>query len=226
MKKKAILLTLAGMLILSMCLTLPVTATLSPCGWSALPMTDNIDDVYNYTAGELPGTGIQGAFHPEIDISRVFLLGVDLYIEFDATPQIAAHYLYTIFIDVDNDASSEYLFTTDTTNNNIVLLNQSDNLYWNGTGWSTIQFAATMQSFSGNNVTIQDMDEPLEDYYSSAKYAVMVSYTGDSPIVYADFAPLDPGAGGIPGFSWILTCFGIIAILGLLFLQKKEIPSL
>ena len=226
MKKKAILLNLVGMLILSMCLTLPVTATLSPCGWSALPMTDPIDDVYNRTAAQLPGAGTQGAFHPEIDISRVFLLGVDLYIEFDANPQIGANYIYIIFIDVDNDESSEYRLISDNTAYYIVLQNESSGgLYWNGTGWSGTPVA--MQTISGNNLTIQDMDEPLGAYYSSAKYAVMVRYTGDSPILYEDFAPLDPGAGGeIPGFSWILTGFGIIAILGLLFLQKKEIPPL
>ncbi|MDD1777782.1 MAG: hypothetical protein LUQ65_06385 [Candidatus Helarchaeota archaeon] len=223
MKKKAILLNLVGILILSMCLTLPVTATFSPCGWSGLPMADNIDDVYNYTVGELPEQGIQGALHPEIDISRVFLLGVDLYIEFDATPQIGDNYSYVIFIDVDNDGNSEYLFLTDNTAYYIVLKNESSGLFWNGAAWGS---PVAMQSISGNNLTIQDMDEPLGDYYSSARYAVITGYYGDYPSIYADFAPLDPIGGGIPGFSWILACFGIIAILGLLFLQKKRIPSL
>jgi hypothetical protein len=224
MKKKGIFLTLLSVFLLSMCLTLPVMAYVSPCGWSALPMTDNADDVYQYNNGDSPWDGTQGAFHPEIDIRRVFLLGGDLYIEFDAPPQIGANYQYTIYIDVDDDAESEYVLISSVISYNIFLLRESDGLYWNGTGWSDGKLI--MQSISGNNLTFQDMDEPLPTYYSSAKYAVALGYIGELPTVYSDYAPLDPsGGGGIPGFAWIFTCFGIIAILGLLFLQKRVFPS-
>ncbi len=220
MKKKVLFLNLFCVLLLSMGLMAPVMAYASPCGWAALPMTDNTDDVYQYADGDSPWDGIQGAFHPEIDIRRVFLLGVDLYIEFDAIPQINADYQYTIYIDIDNDADSEYLLISSQISYNIFLLRESDGLYWNGTGWSATKLI--MQSISGNNLTFQDLDEPLPTYYSSAKYMVALGYIGDLPTIYSDYAPLDPSPDEIPGFAWIFTYFGIITILGLMLLQKRR----
>jgi hypothetical protein len=225
MKKTILFLTLLGTLVFSLFLTVPVLATPSPCGWSALPMTDAADDVFKYVPPFNPDTplkGTYGAFHPEIDIRRVFALGPDLYIEFDSTPQIGANYTYTIFIDTNNDENSEYRLLSNYGDHHLNLMRESDGSFWNGTGWSGAN-QMTMESISGYNLTFQDMDEYLPTF-NTAKYAVEVYYLGDMPYLYADSAPLNlGGGGGIPGFVWLFTCFGIITILGMVFLYKREI---
>ncbi len=185
-------------------------------------MTDNADDVFQYQYDEAPWSGTQGAFHPEIDIRRVFIIGADLYIEFDSTPQVNAIYPYTIYIDIDNDEDSDYDLLNTLAYNDFYLMRESDGLYWNITGGWSATNQKEMGSISGSNLTFVGLDDCIPTDFSIAKYAVVAGYSGDAPTLYTDYAPLDP-SGGIPGFAWIFTCFGIITLLGMVFLYKREI---
>jgi hypothetical protein len=226
MNKKLLFFPFVGVLLLSLFLPIPVLALSSNWGWSTLPMTDPANDVfqYNISAGEDPWDGIKGAFHPEIDILRVSLVGVNISIEFAAPPSLAVFHGYSIYIDLNNDGNSEYIVAT-FSYTVLYLKRESDGKYWNGTGWGD---PINIAFVSGNNLTITELDLAIPFSFSIAKYAVTASYSGDNPIIYKDFAPLDPspGSGGIPGFAWIFVCFGLIALLGIVLIQKHRLPPL
>jgi hypothetical protein len=230
MNKKVLFL---GILFLSLYLSIPVLALPSNCGWSTLPMTDPADDVIRYNVSvEDPWEGVKVDSHPEVDILRVSFVGVNLSIEFGTIPSLATYHGYSIYIDTDNDEESEYIIAT-FIYGELYLKRESDEYYWNTTnawsGWTGYPTRKNVASVSGSNLTIIDLNLAGIPNYKTAKYAITASNSTLNPIIYKDFAPLDPydiSDGGIPGFAWLFTCFALIALLGIIFLQKRVEPPL
>ncbi len=220
MKKRLIFLGIYSALVVSLLFMVPVTAQYSsPVGWSTLPFSDPVDDVYQYTGDSPCDNGEKGDFHGEIDIKTVFTSGPDLIIEFQSTPPTSDNnYQCTIYIDTNNGGEAEYYIAAGVGSGNLFLVRVSDHLYWNGSGWGSMSYLPT--SVSGNNLSIQDMDEPIPTF-ASERYGIVWGYIGADPTLYADYAPNDPSCG-IPGYSWLLALFSILTLMGLILYQRKN----
>jgi hypothetical protein len=224
MKKKSIYFGLLSTLVLALSFMLPIVAADSPCqcGWSTMPFTDTVNDVYQYNFGDSPWQGVKVATHDDIDIQVVDFSGNNLIIEFCATPGITTQQ-YSIYFDTNSDGTADYALSC--TTGAFYAVRISDYTYWNGTGWDLwAHKAAISHSISGNNLTIQNVNVPISGF-TSAKVAVAVGDTVDYPVLYSDYAPLDP-SGGIPGFPWLITLFSILTLMSLVLLRQKDKISL
>lgn len=210
MKKGTIFICLLCVYVVSLTALPPVAARTTSWGWSTLPITDAADDVYQYSEGQSAWEGSQGDYRNEIDIQAVVNTSTGIIIMFNTTPVADGPHEYTIDIDLDGNGNSEYHISE--LLGNFFIQRFSDAYYWNGAAWSeSISFIAS--SISGNNLTILGITPALGSL-DSAQIAVVVSYTGQSPTIYADYAPGEPSGSSIPGFTWVVACFiiGIIAL--------------
>ena len=95
---------------------------------------------------------------------------------------------------------------------NLFLKRINDSTYWTGSGWGgSMAYLAT--SVAGNNLSIQDMDEPISTF-ASERYGIVWGYSGESPTIYGDYAPSDPNCP-IPSFPWVLVLFSVLTIMGI-----------
>jgi hypothetical protein len=221
MKKRMIFLTIYSAMFVSLLFVVPVAAQIpSPVGWSSLPFTDPLNDVYEYT-GDTPCNGQKGSYTTEIDLKRVSAVGSDLLIEFQCCPIVGSNlYQCTIYIDTDDDGDTDYFIGMNSTNGQLYLRRTNDSLFWNGTGWGLE--SALPYTLIGDNLTIQNLDQPLSTF-ASERYAVVWAYIGDAPTFYADYAPNDPDCGSeIPGFPMLVCLFSLLAIMGLIQHQRRK----
>jgi hypothetical protein len=218
MNKKSTFLYFISILVISINVMVPVKALNSPSGWSMLPLTDSENDIFRYNIEDEPWQGIKGEFRDEIDVKGIFLQNTDLVIEFYSTPTVNDwNHGYTIYIDLNEDKESEYLILT--TTGFLYLYRENDSNIWNGTAWSGT-LSAFPHSISGNNLTLSNLSGPIPTF-ASAEIAVTVSYFGELPTVYIDFVPFDP-TGGIPSFTWVLTVFSLLTLMGIIFFRERE----
>ncbi len=217
MKKEMLLFCMLSIWVLSLVAVPPVAARTTAWGWSTLPFTDAADDVYEYTTSQKPAEGIQGDYRNDIDIEAVDFSSTGITIMFNATPVADGPHEYTIDIDKDGNGNSEYHVSE--LLGNFFLQRFSDAYYWNGASWSeSMSFLAI--SISGTNLTISGITTALGSL-ASVKFAIVVGYTGDTPTIYADYAPGEPADAGIPGFSWIFVCL-IIGLITLILRNRSS----
>ncbi|MHA1648770.1 MAG: hypothetical protein ACTSYB_01145 [Candidatus Helarchaeota archaeon] len=223
MKKVIPYFSVLSLLVLSFYLTVPVMAVDSPCGWSAIPMSDPKDDVWQATDPSKPWTGTLGNFRDEIDILNVTISGNSLQIEFEANVQIDINHQYTIYIDTNADGNSEYLIIGATGTIYFTLLRENDSKYWNGSDWTSALANFTIQT---NNQYLQLPNLTLAiPNLASAKIAVVAAYA-EQLTYYVDYAPIDPSGQGIPGYNMLLLLFGISMLLGIVLLTRKQESSI
>jgi hypothetical protein len=208
MKKGTIGFYLLIVCVLAFAALTPVAARTTSWGWSMMPFTDAVDDVYQYSEGQHAWEGTQGDYWNEIDIQMVVATTTGLTIIFNATPVADEPHEYTIDIDMDGNGNSEFHISEWL--GNFFLQRFSDGYYWNGADWtSSLTFIS--HGISGNNLTISSLTTALGSL-DTAQIAVVVSYTGESPTYYADYAPGEPSGSNIPGFVWLGACFSLCVI--------------
>ena len=171
MKKRMIFLGIYSALVVSLLFMVPVTAQYSsPAGWATLPFSDAVNDVYRYT-GDSPCGGDKGSYTTEIDIKTVFASGPDLVIQFQCCPIVGDNlYQCTIYIDTDTDGEAEYYIALGASSGNLFMKRVNDSLYWDGSGWGSMSYLP--YAIVDDNLSIQDMDEPLPAF-ASARYGIV-----------------------------------------------------
>ncbi len=221
--------------------TIPAT---NPCGWADLTDTikDTVDDVVRYELTGTPAGGTEGDYHNEIDIVNVSATiaprgspgDIDLLIWFADPPGEDETYTYILYIDNDTDGQTDYIIFTNYTYLPITakayvwlfyLQRVSDGKYWNDGVWydeggyNHLDFVL----FSGNRLYIYDVGraDAIANLYNS-QIGMIAAYTEDPTYIYADYLPTAPQDDKIPGFPWQVILFGIMSLLAISILYRRN----
>ena len=223
MRVKQIFTSTIGIMVISLLFLVPVgvNGATSPVGWAAMPVSDAADDVLRYTDLSKPGKGVLGDYHNEIDLQSITMSKGDLCLNFNETPLLTNDYWYSIYIDSDGDENTDAIIIWPSSGL-LVLFNYSTNTYWNSTSesWSATQ-SNLSHTFNEGQLALENIDIAISNI-STANIGITVCYVGDPSYYYADFTPLIPDSGGIPGYTFLLTLFSLLTLLGLVFLQQKR----
>jgi hypothetical protein len=211
-----------GLIVLCLLISVPVLAdgTVSAMGWGTIPLEDPADDVVRYTDSANPAGGILGDYHNELDIISVNMNKGDLCINCNETPLLTANYSYTIYIDITDDGVSDAVITWPSFEC-LILLNLMTYMYWNSTSESWSDSPSNLSyTFNLGQLALDNIDKAIPSI-ASAQIGISIVYWGDPTYIYADFAPFIPsGSGDIPGFPLLLALFGLLTLLGLVYLQR------
>ncbi len=228
--------------LLGICLILPIgimytPPSTSPCGWVDFDemVTDLEDDVVQYPITGIPEEGTLVDLHPEIDIINVsfisYLAKVSMYaiqIFFAATPVLTTDYAFDMLIDNDSDNIPEYHIYTavyvdaKAAPTQVYVQRLTDNYYYNGNTWISSADVCTSSAIA-NRLNIPFNSEAIPEITAS-RIAIITAYIANATNIYADFVPLTPTGGGIPGFSIGFIFFGVLTLLGLgILLQRQRI---
>ena len=220
MKKSHVFLGFISVLVLTLYLMVPVTATGSVVGWKNIPLSDPENDVWSFETRAKPWTGVKGDYHDEIDLKSVAIEGNDLVLEFYDVPKNDTTYVYEILIDTDSDGRSDFDITKTFGNAFWLVETAFPNRHWNGTDWVVI--ASFPHSIIGNKLYLTTVKTAINVFADLAfsKLALNITYTGAAPDFYADYAPSDPS--GIPSFTFVLIIFGLIITLAIVIVQRKN----
>lgn len=216
MKRKSTFFCVICAMVLGLYGAIPAFAVVNPTGWATLPLTDSVDDVYQYTSDFLGGIGNH---KDEIDIKSVFIQGLNLTIEFCAPPiQDGDKYNFTVYFNTDGDADAEYfLYTHSGPSGYLDLIRCSDGFHWSGSAFTGPNSIPYPGSFEGNYLIIINISKPIPSYLSM-QIAVVVTCMEDAPTYYMD---ISPNPVGIPSFSWILALISILTLLGIIFYKRQ-----
>ena len=239
MKKRHLFLIYLAFIIILPSLMVPVRATSSPCGWTSLPFTDPLDDVFLYD-NESPWMSTQGDYKNPIDIGQVYFSGVDLIInfpQFDSAQDLSFQFnsaIYRVLIDTDADDFADYNLTLNyynlTGSFDAYLIRESDSFLWNLTSeiwtspagsWPKYLLSITI-SFPGYiELNFQNLSGAIPAV-ESARFAIIVEYIDEVPAIYVDYAPYDPSPNTI--LIIVLVIVGLIGIVALTYviIRKKE----
>jgi hypothetical protein len=205
----------------------------SPSGWTSLAstFTDTTNDVLRYTPAGGPSEGTYGDFHDEIDIVNISLVDsmllsgyLELFVEFVVVPLDNSSYVFTIYIDSNNDNSGDYFVQLAA--GGFAFKRLSDNYYFNFGGeiWSSTYTTIPFSDY-GTGFIISKMNISISNIQTSQVAVVAACSFG--VYLYADFTPLNYTApSGIPGFSFQIVLLSFITILGLLWILDRKKASI
>jgi hypothetical protein len=249
LKRNTLYLGLLCFLIVGCYVAIPATSLFAipatnPCGWAELTdtVTDAVDDVVRYELTGNPAGGTEGDYHDEIDIVNVSAVyaprgspgDIDLLIWFADLPGEGEDYTYVLYIDNDTDGQTDYLIFSNYTYLPVIakayvwvfyLQRVSDGKYWDDGVWYDEGGYNHLNTVitSSKRLYIYNVGraDAIANLYNS-HIGMIAAYTGDPEYIYADYLPIAPQDDNIPGFPWQAILLGIMSLLGISILLRKN----